>query len=168
MIDALNHCVYVASSNAVYQLDFSNPTYFADTDVNSTTGALTPHTLFNLAYYGLAGNGGGTFNNRTLYVDNDAAPAPNYDLTALYVVSRYPSPDGPSPSTWNYALSKIALPLSPTSNQLASGSPTFTNGSSGIAAGASDYLVIDPFSSSPSGGNVYFGLGNGRIYQFDR
>jgi hypothetical protein len=171
VIDALNKRVYVFYTNALYQLDFSNPAAFADADVNPSTGVQTYHTLFSLAYYGdTATSGGATYNTKKSYVANYSAPLPNYNATAMYVISRYPAPNGASPSTWNYALSKFTLPLSATARNMAASSPTYTSAvaGTGIPTESSAYMVIDPFSNlGTTGGNVYFGLGNGRIYQYD-
>jgi hypothetical protein len=161
VIDALRKKVYVFYTNALYELDFAQPSYWSDTD---STGA--KHTLFNLAHYGdTANGGGGAFNGNTKFVGNFTAPVVNYNLTSLYAVSRYPAPDVAAPTTWNYALSKFNLPLSSAANRLVAGSPTFT----GLNPEASSYMLVDPFTNAgTTGGNVYFALGNGRVYQYDR
>ena len=174
MIDSESHKCYVFYTNTVYELDWSSTTAFTDTD------AATKTTLFNLAYYGdtantAAGVGGtkpgGAYNNRTKLVGNFTAPVPAADLTALYVLSRTPATDGAAPTSWNYALSKLSLPLSAAANRLAASSPTFT-GLTGQAAvsnasgdrEASAFMCVDPISGS---NHVYFGLSNGRLYQYD-
>ena len=169
VIDAVSKRAYVFYTNALYQLDFSAPLKWADTDPATKT------SLFNMAYYGDTANGGGTFWNKKRYVGNYTAPTLNYDATAAYVVNRYPSPNNLEfPGTWNYAVSKFTLPLSNASNRLVAGSPTFTGiaGAAkydGTAPEASTFLVVDPFSNSyTTGGNVWFGLGNGKFYQYDR
>lgn len=162
IVDARNHRVYVFYTNALYQLDFSSPAAFSDTDVDAT-GAPVKHTLFDLAYWGNTANGGGgTHNGRTAYVGNLTAPIVDFYDTAAYMLSRYPSPDGASPSTWNYAVSKITLPLSPTADNLVAGSPVYT----GLAKDASMAMLMDPMSKlSGSSNNVYFALGDGKLYQ---
>ncbi|HEY9722900.1 MAG TPA: hypothetical protein V6D47_12890 [Oscillatoriaceae cyanobacterium] len=161
IVDARNHRVYVFYTNALYQLDFSSPAAFGDTDVDAT-GAAIKHTLFNLAYWGDAANGGGgTHNAKTAYVGNLTSPIVNFYDTAAYMLSRYPSPDGASPSTWNYAVSKITLPLSPTADNLVAGSPIY----SGLSKDASLAMLMDPMSKLSSSNNVYFALGDGKLYQ---
>lgn len=180
VIDSWNKRVYVYYMNTLFSMDYASPSGWADADP-----AGTKHTLFNLAYYGdTANNPGGvggtkpgaTFNNYGKFVSNYSAPVPSYDLSAMYVLSRTPSPDGAAPTTWNYALSKFNLPLSATANRMVAGSPTFTAiGGQTVYTGASSdkessiYMVVDPFTNAgTTGGNVYFALGNGRIYQYDR
>jgi hypothetical protein len=161
MIDARRKKVYVFYTNALYELDYASPPAFSDTDPSGAK-----HTLFNLAHYGDTDNsGGGAFNGDKKFVGNVTAPVPNYDLSAMYMISRYPAPDQADPTTWNYALSKISLPLSSSADRRASGAPTFT----GLGKEASNYLIVDPFTDAgTTGGNVYFGLGNGKIHQYDR
>lgn len=175
VIDALTKKVYVFYTNALYELDFSAPSAFSD----GVAG--TNYTKFNRAWHGVTANNaagvggrrpGGTYNNRTRFVGNFSAPVPALDLSALFVLSRSPSPDGAAPATWNYALSKISLPLNTAASTLVAGSPTFTGlaGQAALtgAAGekeASGYLAIDPYAGVQ---NVYFGLSNGRVYQYDR
>lgn len=166
VIDAINRRVYVFYTNALYQLDFGSPAAWADTEYNPDTKSGTKYTLFNLAHYGdTANSGGGAFDGNKSFVGNLSAPVPNYDLSAMYVLSRYPAPDQASPTTWNYALSKMALPLSSSADQRAAGSPTFSS----VDKDAGNYMIVDPFSDAgTTGGNVYFALGNGKIHQYDR
>ena len=175
VIDALTKKVYVFYTNALYEMSFASPGAFADTIAGQK------HTKFNLAWHGVPANNavgvggrrpGGAYNNRSRFVGNFTAPVPALDLSALFVLSRSPSPDGAAPTTWNYALSKLALPLNAAADVMAANSPRVTGLAgqavpTGLAADreASAYMVIDPF---PGTENVYFGLSNGRVYQYDR
>jgi hypothetical protein len=160
-IDAINKRVYVITTNALFQVNFQSPATFADAVAGQN------HTLFNLAYYGVAAapaNGGAAFNGNAKFVGNTTAPVLNYNLTAAYVVSRYPSPDVAVPTSWRYAVSKFNLPLSATANRLVASSTPIA----ATARDAGSYMVIDPFTNVwTTGGSVYLGLGDGRIHQFD-
>lgn len=179
VIDSVNKRVYVFYTNTLYSVDFSSTSGWSDADP-----AGTKHTLFNLAYYGDTSNSpagvggqkpGATFNNQGKFVCNYSAPVPSYDLSAMYVISRAPNPDGSAPTAWNYALSKFTLPLTAGSNRLVGGSPTFTAvpGQTVYTGAATEkessiYMCMDPFTNAgTTGGNVYFALGNGRLYQYD-
>lgn len=180
VIDAINKRVYVFYTNTVYSLDFAAPSYWADADP-----AGVKHTLFEVAHHGKTANNpagvggtrpGGAFNDRAKFVGNYSTPVMAYNLSAMYVLSRSPATDGAAPTSWNYALSKFNLPLTPGASKLVAGSPTYTGiagqtAYSGAAADkeASNYMVVDPFSNlGTTGGNVYFALGDGRLYQVDR
>lgn len=180
VIDAINKRVYAYYTNAVYSLNFASPAAWSDTDPSGTK-----HTLFNMAHYGVSANNaagvggkrpGGAFNNRTKFVGNYSTPVVSFDLSAMYVLSRTPATDGAAPTSWNYSLSKFNLPLNAGANRLVAGSPTYTGlpGQSAYAGGATEkeasvYMVVDPFTNAGgTGGNVYFALGNGRLYQVDR
>ena len=115
---------------------------------------------------------GGAYNNRTRFIGNFSAPTPAIDLTSMYVLSRTPTTDGAAPTTWNYALSKISLPLNAGVSRLVAGSPTFTGlaGQPALTGAAGDreasmYMAVDAYSGA---NNLYFGLANGRVYQYDR
>lgn len=173
-IDAFSKKCYVYYTNAVFELDWSAPEAFSDTGATATT-------KFQRAWHGVPGNNatgvggrqpGGTHNNRTRFIGNYTAPTPAIDLTSLFVLSRTPTTDGAAPTLWNYAFSKITLPLNAGASTLVAGSPTFTSLTSQAAltgaAGdreASTYMAVDPYSGL---GKVYFGLANGRVYQYDR
>lgn len=181
LIDSTNKVIYAYYTNALYAMSYASPAAFSDADINTQTGQQTKHTLFNLAYLGDSANNaagvggkkpGGAYNNRSQLVGNFSASVPNLDLSALYVLSRTPNPDGTTPTTWNYAASKITLPLSATADSLVAGSPTVTSipGQAALTGlttekDASAYMVVDPF---PGVGSVYFGLADGRLYQYER
>lgn len=175
VIDALTKKVYVYYTNALFEVDFSSPAAFADAVAGSS------YTKFCMAWHGVPANNaagvggkrpGGAYNNRTKYVGNYTAPLPASDLSAMYVLSRTPTTDGAAPTTWNFALSKITLPLNAAASTLVAGSPTYTSlpGQAALTGtttdmAASAYMATDPYSNT---NNVYFGLANGRIYQYDR
>ncbi len=175
VIDALTKKVYVYYTNALYELDFSAPAAWSDTVVGSK------YTKFQMAWHGVPANNaagvggkrpGGIYNNRTKYIGNYTAPLPASDLSAMYVLSRTPTTDGAAPTTWNYALSKISLPLNASASTLVAGSPTYTSiaGQAALTGVSTEkeaaaYLASDPYSNAK---NVYFGLANGRVYQYDR
>jgi hypothetical protein len=157
VIDSAGKHVYVFYTNALYELDFSSPAAFGDVDPSGAK-----HTLFALAHYGRQANGGGaTFNAKQSFVGNFTAPLLNQGATAAYVLSRYPAPNGPSPTSWNYGLSKFNLPLSAAVDPLVAGSPTF----GGIGKEASHLMLMEPRNKLTRTANLYYGLGNGRLYQ---
>ena len=155
-VDPVGRRVYVFYTNAIYSLDFSSPAAFSDTDPSGAR-----HTLFNVAHYGDVANGGGTHDGRKRFVANLTAPSLSYDFSAAYVLSRYPAVDGPAPTNWNYALNKVALPLSATADRRVAGAPTFA----AVTGEASAVMLMDPPNKLKTGGNVYFGLGDGKLYQ---
>lgn len=157
VVDPVNRRVYVFYTNAVYAMDFTSPVTFSDVDPSGAR-----HTLFNVAHFGDAANGGGaTHDGRRRFVANLTAPLLNHDFTAAYVLSRYPAVDAPVPSTWRYALGKMTLPLSPTADCRVANPPTFE----AVAGGASAAMLMDPLNKVRTGGNVYVGLGDGKLYQ---
>ena len=161
MIDAINKRVYVFYTNALYELDFSSPAAFSDTLPGER------RTLFQLASLGHTAapwSGGAAYNGDLRHVDNYTAPVINYNLTSAYVVSRFPTADAAEPTSWKYAISKIDLPLDAAASRLVGGSPIYD----AITEHASAYMAIDPFTNLyTTGGSVYLGLGDGRIYQFE-
>jgi hypothetical protein len=168
VIDSSTHRVYVFYTNTMFSISYNNPTEWADANP-----AAPFYTLMQASYYGDTANGGGTFNGNKNYVGNFTSPVLNYDTTAAYVISRYPAVAGATPASWNYALSKITLPLNAAASTLVGSSPTFANLSSaandtGASPEASGYLIVDPFSFASNGGNVFFALPNGRLYQYDK
>lgn len=162
VIDALRKKVYVFYGNTLYTIDFSSIAAWEDKT------AATPKTTFNTARLGRAVNSGGAaFATRTRYVSNFTAPVFNYNLTAAYVLDRYPEvPTQTSPLAWDYSLSKFSLGTAPTVDAL---QPTSTIHINNVTGEASNFMVIDPFTDSwTTGGNIFFGLGNGKVYQYDR
>ncbi len=158
VVDPVTRRVYVFYTNALYALDFSSPEAWSDTD---PTGQ--PHTLFNVAYHGALANGGGTHDGKKRFVSNMTDPLLSHDRTAAYVLDRYPAVDGSAPTTWNYAVSKIALPLSPTGDRRVPGTAAIA----GVPGDASVSMLLDPLNKLRTGGNVYLGLGDGKLYQVD-
>lgn len=157
VIDPVGKHVYVFYTNALYELDFASPQAFSDTDPSGAK-----HTLFALAHYGRAANGGGaTFNGKKSFVGNFTAPLLAMDASAAYVLSRYPAAGGATPASWNYGLSKLTLPLSASVDPLVPGSPTFT----GIGREASHLMLMEPRNKLTRTANLYYGLGDGRLYQ---
>lgn len=170
VIDPFTKCAYVFFQNTMYQLDFTNTTTWFD------DSAATKKTLFNNSYLGraTATQGGASYETKTKYTANYTAPVFNYDMTAAYVLDRTPDSNAAvATTTWDYSLSKYALPLSASADKLqtAAGTPPrFENVTDNSDAGthyASAFMVIDPFTSASTGGNVLFGLGD-RVYQYDR
>lgn len=156
VIDAYRKLVYVFYTNAVYQISFASRDAWADRD------PANPQTRFQLARYGDTSYGGAMYNSRKNYVGNFVAPVVNYNLSAAYVLNRYPvNATVANPTAWNYSLSKIDLPLGATSRLAGSTTPITS-----VTNEASTYMIIDPFDNVGStGGNVHFALGNGRVYQ---
>jgi hypothetical protein len=158
VIDPYRQHVYVFYTNALYEIDFSAPERWSDTDPSGAR-----HTAFALAHHGRSANGGGaTFNGKKGFVGNFTAPLVNHDGSAAYVLSRYPATTGATPSTWHYALSKLTLPLAAAAaDPLVAGSPTYT----AIGREASHLMLLEPRNKLTRTANLYYGLGNGRLYQ---
>ncbi|HEY9724150.1 MAG TPA: hypothetical protein V6D47_19265 [Oscillatoriaceae cyanobacterium] len=154
IIDSLNKRVYVFYTNALYELDYSNTTAFSDTSTSAD------YTIFQNSTYGV--NSGSTYDSKAYCVANYTVPAVAYDGASLYVLDRYPSPSNTAaPTNFVYSFTKISLPLSSNNSKLVGSAPKWTTALSNAAA---DYLILDPNSSTP---NVFFGMGDGRIYQYD-
>lgn len=174
VIDAYRKKVYIFYCNALYEISFGSTNDFQDAD------SATPKTLFNttrlgrnatvggVAYAGSAGYATNSDGDKTKFVNNTTAPVFNYNLTYAYMLDRFPSdPTQTAPTVWDYGLSKVALPLSSGADRLVTSvtPPRIDD----VTGSASNFMVIDPFTDSGStGGNAFFGLGNGRVYQYDR
>lgn len=174
VIDAINKKVYLFYCNALYAISFASVADFEDGD------AATPKTLFNtsrlgrnatvggVAYAGGAGYAPDGLGRKRRYVNNKTAPVFNYNLTYAYLLDRYPQdPSQTAPTAWDYGLSKVQLPLSAAADRLVTSAapPLFDN----VPGEPSSFMVIDPFTNvNSTGGNIFFGLGNGRAYQYDR
>jgi hypothetical protein len=161
VIDPVRKKAYVFHTNALFELDFSSPEAFSDTDP-----AGTPHTLFALAHQGRASKGGGaTYDSRRLFVSNMTAPLLSYNASAAFALSRYPASGGAAPAAWNYGLSKFSLPLSASADPLAPA----TLAHPAISREASHMMLIEPRTKLARGaGNLYYGLGDGRLYQAEQ
>ncbi|MFN3431985.1 MAG: hypothetical protein ACK46X_18800, partial [Candidatus Sericytochromatia bacterium] len=161
MIDPVRKKAYVFHTNALFELDFSSPEAFSDADPASA-----PRTLFALAHQGRASTGGGaTYDSRRLFVGNMTAPLLSHNASAAYVLSRYPAAGGAAPTAWNYGLSKFSLPLSASVDPLSPGAPTHP----AISREASHMMLIEPRTKLARGaGNLYYGLGDGRLYQAEQ
>lgn len=158
LIDPYRQHVYVFYTNALYEIDFTSPERWSDTDPSGAK-----HTAFALAHYGRTAHGGGaTFNGKKRFVGNFTAPLINHDGSAAYVLSRYPAGAGATPASWNYGLSKLTLPLAAAAaDPLVAGSPTYT----GIGKEASHLMLLEPRNKATRTANLYYGLGDGRLYQ---
>lgn len=116
IIDSARDVVYVVDTNALYVLDYSAVINFEDTDVSTTTGTQTDHTVFCLGRMGQASNGstyGTTYSSGDVYfVQNTTSPALGYDGNEIYLLDRYPSAVSGAtdlPTTYTYALTKIGI-----------------------------------------------------------
>lgn len=158
IIDSTNKRVYVFYTNALYQLSFQSPGAFSDTVPGEK------HTVFNLTSLGRSD--GATYAGQTLFVGNGTAPVVNADLSAIYSLDRYPEDAGAStPASWRYSLNKMTLPLSPGADALTGSTPSF----GGVTRPASNLLIIDRFTTARAGeGDLLFGLGNGKVYRYER
>ncbi|HEY9721902.1 MAG TPA: hypothetical protein V6D47_07795, partial [Oscillatoriaceae cyanobacterium] len=162
VIDSLNHMVYVFYTNAVYGINYSKTTAFADASTTSK------YTFFQSTTRGI--NNGTTYDSKKYCVANYSVPAMTWDGKSIYVIDRYPSPSNlAAPTSFVYSFSKINLPLLPTAGgwwgggngQLVNSAPQWNTATLNPAA---DCLVLDP---NVTKGNVFFGMGDGKIYQYD-
>jgi hypothetical protein len=184
VLDAVHHTVYVANCNQLFALDYSSEIAFTDSDTDPTTGAyLNKYTKFNEAALGVvSGSGGGTYNAKANFNFNTSAAMLNFNASALYMLSAYPSGfSGSVPTGWNTALSKFTLPLSASGvgTKLVSPGPatvsavpdmpiSWLTSANMYPNSGSDALLLDPYANASStGGGLYYGLGNGKVYQYD-
>lgn len=177
-IDSLNHKVYVQNTNYLFCLDYSRPTAWTDTAYSPTTNTGTKYTTFNTLYWG--SNGGATVDGKTNFVTNTTMPIMAFDGSAMYCFDAYPKGGVSSATSFNAALTRVLLPLTPGSDQQSpnTGSPgtkvantlvaSGVNGGLLTSASASGYMIMDPYLNvNTTGGGVYLGLvGTKMIYQF--
>lgn len=161
LVDSLNHMVYVQGGNVLYAFSYASTAAFMDRDTDPATGARVPHAVFDR----VAGPNGtrapSTYAAGTKLLANPTEPAIAFDGSALTVLARVPG--GAAPDTWTYVLSRFSLPLAGDHTQLQAGARAEADVAGTGAASA--FMVIDPYDGAATGGDVYFGLPNGRIYR---
>lgn len=184
VLDPNRRMAYVVNYNHVYGVNYANPTAFTDSAYDPVANTGTKYTLHNQAELGEYTNGssGATFNNRANFVNNMSAVLMNYGASALYVANMHPNVNGAGvPTSWDTCVSKFTLPLRGTGagNRLASSTnsvavanmpvPWLPNANPVYQPNsASVSMVIDPYANeTTTGGGVYLGLGNGRVYHFE-
>lgn len=185
VVDPIHRKVYVLNGNQVFGItyDYLNPDVsWGDTDYDPTLNpGGTSYTTFCRTYWGTMGggiNGGGTWSGQNRFICNTVAPLANYNATALYALSAYPTTGGGGLVTgWKTAISKLTLPLDGT-NRLVAGSPTFGTlntfpqpawmlNVNTLPTVGSYYMALDPGTADETtGSGIFFGLTNGSIYRY--
>jgi hypothetical protein len=185
VIDSINHTIYVLNGNYVYGIDFNynDPSTFEDSiyDPQVNPGG-TKYTKFCRTTKGDPNNAncGGTYNAQNSFILNMSAPQLNFDGTAIYAVNMHPNNASVPPTTWDVGMSKVSLPIpatgvAPDPLDLTAGQPLVTNLSAQTVSWISNsgmqlpymssaYMTIDPYVNLTTGGGIYYGLVNGKLY----